>query len=171
MLDLVQLWTLKANLAQDHAFEAHKDIAHATLDAIWIVTLGAAAKTIASQTKMLETLSEFNVPSERNKPVEFPNAPHPPAFDAVLTLTDAMEPLMSSPFPKVHHWFLRQRTSYKNAQKYKNQAIDTMMKEALEKFSNQKIGDLEKQGKDRSALDHMIRRELLASRKESREPQ
>jgi hypothetical protein len=66
---------------------------------------------------------------------------------------------------------LRQSKSYKEAKKYKDQEIESMMKAAIEKFSEDQIDALEKQGKDRSAIDHMIRRELLSSRKEGREPQ
>ncbi|THW15465.1 cytochrome P450 [Aureobasidium pullulans] len=170
-MDLVRLWNLKADLAESHPFEAHEDIAHTTLDAIWVVALGSSAKTIDSQANMLETVSKLDLPQNKDESVEFPQAPHPPAFDAILTLTNSMEPLISHPFPKTYHWFLRQGKSYKNAKRYKDQEIETMMKEALDKFSGQRVDALETQGKDRSAIDHMIRRELLLSKKEDREPQ
>ncbi|KAI5212138.1 cytochrome P450 [Aureobasidium subglaciale] len=171
MMDLVRLWDLKARLAKGHPFEAHEDIAHTTLDAIWVVTLGSSAKTIESQANMLESIPDLSLPGSKDKAIRFPQAPHPPAFDAILTLTSSMEPLISSPFPKIHHWFLRQSKSYRDAKRYKDQEIDNMIKMAVHKFANSQTVALEKQGKDRSAIDHMIRRELLASRKEGREPQ
>ncbi|KAG9580951.1 cytochrome P450, partial [Aureobasidium melanogenum] len=170
-LDLVRLWNLKADLAKDHPFEAHEDIAHTTLDAIWVVVLGSTADTISTQADMLETISGMQLPAGGDVPVVFPKAPHPPAFDAVLTLAESVTPLISSPAPKLHHWFLRQGKSYKDAKWYKDQEIETMMKAAIDKFSEDQVDALEKQGKDRSAIDHMIRRELLASRKEGRSPQ
>ncbi|KEQ59861.1 cytochrome P450 [Aureobasidium melanogenum CBS 110374] len=170
-LDLVRLWSLKADLAKNHPFEAHEDIAHTTLDAIWVVVLGSSADTVATQANMLEALSDMQLPTGRDVPVVFPQAPHPPAFDAVLTLAESVTPLISSPSPKIHHWFLRQSSSYKDAKRYKDQEIETMMKAAIDKFSEDRVDALEKQGKDRSAIDHMIRRELLASRKEGRSPQ
>ncbi|KAI5200906.1 cytochrome P450 [Aureobasidium subglaciale] len=171
MMDLVRLWDLKARLAKDHPFEAHEDIAHATLDAIWVVTLGSSAKTIESQANMLESIPDLSLPSSKDKAISFPKAPHPPAFDAILTLTNSMEPLISSPFPKIHHWFLRQSRSYRDAKRYKDQEIEHMIKMAVNKFADSQTIALEKQGIDRSAIDHMIRRELLASRKEGRSPQ
>jgi hypothetical protein len=171
MLDLVRLWNLKADLAQGHPFQVHEDIAHTTLDAIWIVTLGSSANTTGSQANMLETVPGIKLPNNKDVPVHFPKLPHPPAFDAVLTLTESITPLIASPYPKLHHWFLRQSKSYKEAKKYKDQAIETTMTTAIEKFSEDQMDALEKQGKDRSVIDHMIRRELLASRKEGREPQ
>jgi hypothetical protein len=171
MLDLVRLWNLKTDLAQGHPFEAHEDIAHTTLDAIWVVTLGSSANTIGNQASILETVSGMTLPSSKDVPVHFPKPPHPPAFDAVLTITESITPLIASPYPKIHHWFLRQSKSYKEAKKYKDQEIESVMKAAIKKFSEDQIDSLEKQGKDRSAVDHMIRRELLASRKEGREPQ
>jgi len=171
MLDLVRLWNLKTDLAQGHPFAAHEDIAHTTLDAIWVVTLGSSANTTGSQAVMLESLPGIELSDDKDVPVQFPKPAHPPAFDAVLTMTESMTPLISSPCPKLHHWFLRQSKSYKDAKKYKDQEIETMMKAAIEKFSEDQVDALEKQGKDRSALDHMIRRELLASRKDGRKPQ
>jgi hypothetical protein len=171
MMDLVRLWNLKTDLAQGHPFAAHDDIAHATLDAIWVVTLGSSANTIGTQANMLDSVPGIELPDDKDVPVQFPKAPHPAAFDAVLTITESMTPLIASPYPKLHHWFLRQSTSYKEAMKYKDLEIETMIKAAVEKFSEDQIDALEKQGKDRSAIDHMIRRELLASRKEGRNPQ
>ncbi|KAI4721669.1 cytochrome P450 [Aureobasidium sp. EXF-10727] len=170
MMDLVRLWNLKADLAENHPFEAHEDIAHTTLDAIWIVTLGSSADTIGNQANMLETVAGMKLPASKDVPAVFPKAPHPPAFDAVLTMTESMTPLIASPFPKLHHWILRQSKSYKDAKRYKDQEIDAMMKVAIDKFSDDQIDTLEKQGKDRSAIDHMIRRELLVARKEGRSP-
>lgn len=170
-LDLVRLWNLKADLAQGRPFEAHEDIAHTALDAIWVVALGSSADTIANQANLLATTSGMQIPADEDVPVVFPQAPHPPAFNAVLTMVESVTPLISSPFPKLHHWFLRQSKSYKDAKRYKDQEIEAMMKAAIDKFSEDQIDTLEKQGKDRSALDHMIRRELLASRKEGRSPQ
>jgi hypothetical protein len=120
---------------------------------------------------MLKTIPGMTLPDGEDVPVHFPKPPHPPAFDAVLTMTESITPLIASPYPKLHHWFLRQSKSYKEAKKYKDQEIESMMKAAIEKFSEDQIDALEKQGKDRSAIDHMIRRELLSSRKEGREPQ
>ncbi|KAK6007533.1 hypothetical protein QM012_004347 [Aureobasidium pullulans] len=167
-LDLIRLWTLKANLAKGLPFEAQEDIAHTTLDAIWVVVLGSPANTIANQANNLETMSSMQLPKGKDEPLVFPRVPHPPAFDAILTLSESVTPLMSSPLPKLHHWFLRQSKSYKNAKRYKDQEIETMMEAAIDKFSEDQVDPLEKQGKDRSAIDHMIRRELLASRKEGR---
>jgi hypothetical protein len=120
---------------------------------------------------MLETVSELHLPNSMDKPVEFPRAPNPPAFGAVLTLTNSMEPLISSPFPALHHWFLRQKQSHKDAKIYKDGAIDTMIKEALVKFTDRGADALERQGNDRSVIDHMVRRELLEAAKEGRRPE
>lgn len=171
MLDLVRLWTIKADHSEGHSFWAHDDVAHAALDAIWIVTLGKTAKTTESQADLLESLPKIELKDDKDEPVVFPLAPRPQAFDAVVTLCNSMEPMISSPFPRIHHWFLRRGSSFKNAQRYKTQEIDNMMNAALDKFSEEGAETLEKQGKDRSVIDHMIRRELLAAKKEGREPQ
>ena len=76
---------------------------------------------------------------------------------------------VTSPVPKPHHWLVRQFPSYKVAKGHKDRLIQEALAAAQAKLmSKAEKGDA---NETNSAIDHMLRRELLAAEKESRQPE
>ncbi|TKA50190.1 hypothetical protein B0A49_12712 [Cryomyces minteri] len=166
-LDLVELWSLKSHLAHGRAFTASKDIHHAALDTIWAATFGSTIGTTRSQIQLLRTLTDVEQPRDEELPASFPHAPTPAAFDAVMTLTNSVEYILSSPLPRLQHFFLRQLPSMRAAKNYKDTLIYESLEKAREEFSRSP-DDLEPV---KSVIGNFLRRELATAKKEERSPQ
>ena len=166
VVEVIQLWRIKASLAQGRAFEASEDIKHFALDAIWAATFGSSAGTTESQVNLLSSLPCLRyLPKDEDQAVEFPKAVTPPTFNAVITLTESLNRIVSSPNPRIHHWVLRKLPGYRNAANCKDQLFSDHMTVARKKFA-ESPGDEHV----RSALDHLFQREQSLAVKEDREP-
>lgn len=187
----MELWNIKAKLAQGHPFEAPGDIHRTALEAIWAATFGSEIGVTKSQIEFLTSLSGVDVPTDTDEPAEIPKAPTPPEFDAMVShlstrgkravcpvnaevhrltlveiaLTNSMEKSITSPFPLLYHWFVRQTKGYKNAAAHKDQYIRQKLQDAWDRFSKTQ------ESSDRSGVDNMLRREIIAANKEGREPE
>ncbi len=165
--DLIDLWRLKVTLGQGHPWEAPRDIYHLALDAIWSAVFHSHPGTTKSQLELLSKIDELEQPKNRDLPIDFPKAPTPPAFDAIITLTDSLETSVKSPIPKLHHWVLRQLPYMRKAFAYKDQYIQDKLERAREKF----LDASEEEGPVNSAVEHLLRRELATAKKEGRKPE
>ena len=137
------------------------------MDAIWAVTFGTHPGASKSQLDVVSTTAEIDKPRIRDSPIEFPKAPMPPSYDAIVTLTNSIETTVQSPIPKLHHWLLRQLPYMRSAKGYKDRYITEALHRACEKFS----GTSEKDELVNSAIEHLLRRELVAAKKEGRDPE
>lgn len=72
---MIRLWHLKAELAKDHPFEAIHGASHATLDAVWLVTLGSSVSTTQHSINLLASLPDLDLPAGEDAAIEFPKAP------------------------------------------------------------------------------------------------
>jgi hypothetical protein len=164
---LIELWTKKSEMANGHPFSAFHDIYNAALDAIVSATFGidAGKSTTNTQIEFLSNLppSFIKISENRDEVVDFPQAPNPPEFDAILTLTESLEPTIKSPVPKLHHWFLRQMPYMRKARALKESLINGQIEKATKRFAE---GDMEK----RCALDDVMHREMTAAKKADRAP-
>jgi hypothetical protein len=161
---LVELWKLKAQLAKGHAFGASRDIYSGALDFIFAATFGLDVRdsTTGAQLDLLKDTKFAPDSLDDNKPVDFPVAARPPVFEAILTLTESLETTVKSPFPKLHHWFLRQLPYMRRARAVKEEFITKELEKAVKGFES---------GKDaHSALEDILHRELVAAKKEDRVP-
>lgn len=89
-LSMIEMWREKARLARGHPFTAIEDIKAAAMDIIWAASFGTQMKVAESQTKLLSGLDSIELPENPEKEVEFPSAPNPEAFDAVITISDTV---------------------------------------------------------------------------------
>lgn len=167
VLDLLELWRVKSALAGGRPWSAPRDIYHTALDAIWAATFGTHPGTTKSQLALLSAIGKVDQPSSRDTPVEFPKASVPPAFEAIITLTDSLEAVVSSPVPRLHHWLLRQLPYMRSAKVYKDRYIMESLDRAWKKFSK----NSEKDESVNCALEHLLRREFAAATKEGRAPE
>jgi hypothetical protein len=167
VLDLLELWRVKSVLAGGHPWRVPRDVYRTALDAIWAATFGTHPGATKSQLELLSATDKIDRPSSRDIPVEFPKASVPPAFKAIITLTDSLEAIVSSPLPRLHHWVLRQLPYMRSAKLHKDHYIVESLDRAREKFSESS----EKDESVNSAMEHMLRRELAAAKKEGRTPE
>lgn len=167
MSQLVDLWKEKIRLAENHPFSAHEDVFNFALDAIWSAAFPFDTKNsyISAQLKLLRSMKHLDGASaaDKNEAVEFPTVPQPPAFKAILELTKSMETATKSPFPVIAHWFLRQKSYMKKAKKAKDDYIGGELAKAERRFT-------ESDNEVRCAMDHIMKRELAAAKKEGRKP-
>ena len=168
VLDLVELWHLKIDLVGNHPFAARSDIHHMGLDVIWAATFGTLSGTTKSQVSLLSSLAKFEaLPRDENVPVEFPKAPTPAAFNALVTMTDSLDNVFKSPLPSWHHWLVRQTSSYRTAKKCMDNLLDEHFRNARKDYSDASSD----QKNVSSALENVLQREAIAASKEGRLPQ
>jgi cytochrome P450 len=167
-VDLLKLWEEKSRLAKGRPFLASDDVRRAALDAVWASVFGTdpSNSTIRVQLQRCSSMKTLNLPSNADEVADFPGAPNPPAIQAIETLTDSLETSIKSPLPVIAHWFLRKMPSMRNAYAVK----ENFIKEEVERTKNRFMA---KEGKDREvrcAMDDILRREMLLSKKEGRVP-
>jgi hypothetical protein len=162
---LVNLWDVKARLAQGRAFPAHDDIVNATLDMISGAAFGLK-ETDGSTHAQLEHLSQIgkiDVPESIDAPVILPVVDRPPEMQAFITLVETIEVAVKAPFARLAHWVVRQMPFYRRANAHKEALLARELEKARQRFQS---GDEVK----RSALDDILHRELNAAKKEGRKP-
>jgi cytochrome P450 len=177
-LELVELWTRKAQLADGRPFEALDDLELAAFDAIWIAMLGTRLSGLKDEIGALETEgatagSEGVIDEEASLvqglqnldgPVTFPKAPRSVMHHGIAYINATVERIMRSPFPAKHHWFLRQARQYKYYSAFKDREIDGLVRNARRRFEKlAAAGDIVvEDGGDTCAMDLVLRREAIA---------
>lgn len=167
----MNLWIEKARLVNGHPFSASEDVYNAALDAIWTVTfpLEAGDTIMKSQWKQVVEMQSLDgdLPINRDIPAIFPEMDVPIGAKAVLTLTESVGYMVISPLPKFTFWVLSQLPYMRKA----HAAKENMISDALEKAkSRMTSGSQDSDEIPRCALDDILRRELMAAKKEEREP-
>lgn len=163
---LINLWDDKLRLAQGRPFNADNDIFRAALDAIWAATFGTEIGTMKAQTKFLSSVDSVELGIDVDKEAILPEAPSPPTFEALITLMDSAAVNFRSPIPKLHHWIIRQMKYFRSAKALKDNLIVGELEKAKQRFSE----DQDSKGTVKSALEHVVLRELAVAAKEGRPP-
>ncbi|KIX09319.1 uncharacterized protein Z518_00398 [Rhinocladiella mackenziei CBS 650.93] len=166
---LVKLWDLKCQLAPGHPFPAARDIYNVTLDSIFAATFGLEVRN-SGTTSQVHCLLDYktggkqlDVPKSPDHPIDFPTAPRPAGFEAIIQLTESLEVAVKSPCPRIAHWFVRKLPFYRAASAQKEKVISESIEKGVRRFTS---GDKVK----RSAMDDILHRELTAAEKEGRKP-
>jgi hypothetical protein len=90
----------------------------------------------------------------------------PPAQKSILTLTESLEAAVKSPTPRLTHWFLRCLPYMRKARMAKEEMIANELEKGKTRFTQGRKEDQVA----RCAMDDILHRELIAAKKESREP-
>jgi len=153
----------KGGIGERPSILSQEDIFNAALDFIFAATFSLEAKDsiLGADLQQLEG-NRVDAPYYDNEPVEFEEAPHPPVFKAILTLTTSLEVSVKSPFPRLFHSALRQLPYMRRAKAHKEEFMRAEIDSRVKQIS---AGD-----KRRSALDDILQRELAASKKDNRAP-
>jgi hypothetical protein len=168
-LDLVKLWSEKTRLGAGHPFSVKHDIYETALEAIWAAIFGIddMVTVTRNQIDMLSALNTVALPSLTDEAVEFPRAPAPPVFRAILDITDALENVIKSPLPRLVGYIQR----YLPAGRRNLKLINGTITEEIAKAELRMKGTEENIGKITNAVDLMLRREKVAAEKLQRPPQ
>ncbi|CZR65123.1 related to TRI13-cytochrome P450 [Phialocephala subalpina] len=168
-LELLQLWRRKAMLADSHPFAAHEDIANAALDTIWAASVGREARTTTSQIEVLAQCSALELPAKQDLPAVFPQAPVPFDVQCIRTAVNSMEVGLASPLPGLSYFFYLKLPGVRRAFNRKDRMLSVALKDSRDRLGievEKGIGN----APVHSAMDYILRRELLQARKEGRPP-
>ncbi|PVH84306.1 cytochrome P450 [Cadophora sp. DSE1049] len=168
-LELLHLWQIKAVLADGHPFQAHEDIANAALDTIWAASVGREARITSSQIEILAQWSKLNLPLHKDLPAVFSSAPIPYDVECIRKVISSMEVGLASPLPGLSYFFYLKLPSVRRAFQRKDRMLSIALKDSQDRLRSQVekgIGN----APVRSAMDFVLRRELLQARKENRQP-
>lgn len=167
LMELIELWNFKAEVANGRPFPAHRDIDESAMDTIFAVAFGEKHERSVSKLK-LEALSQsqsLDVPGDVNTPYEFSDVPLPPEVDTLNRVNQTMWVSFASPIPRLHHWFLRQ-TIWRKSFARKESFITSEITDSVRRLAAAK----DKKAACRCAMDHMVSRELAIAEKEGRQP-
>ncbi|KAJ5595530.1 cytochrome P450 oxidoreductase [Penicillium hispanicum] len=164
-MDLVELWRLKADIADGHAFFVQEDCELATFDAIWAAILGSELNGVRDEIRQIRAkASSVKQAQDKDVVASIPAVERGEMYNAAYYFNLTVEKTLTSPAPPLHHWILRQTPTYKKHWAVTQRVISTLIKDARERFSN--LSDAEMAGRaDTCAMDLVLRRELSASQK------
>lgn len=99
--DFVELWRLKAALADNTPFQANKDLRNLTMDVIWKITLGSETGALVNQIDVAKTLKASQIRKDELGVAMIQEAPMNELTGALEYLLSTVESAMVSPFPKL----------------------------------------------------------------------
>lgn len=166
--NLITLWSEKLRLSEGHAFSVKDDVYETALDAIWAAVFGDedAATVTGNQIELLSAQRHMELPETKDEEAKFARALAPPAFDMILKLTESLESVGKSPFPKTHGVLMRYLPSQRKLLQMKSRVMAEQIAKAEKRMAENK-GDTSKMI---NAVDHMLRREQLGAEKLGRAP-
>ena len=164
---MLKLWRRKVVLAKGHPFAADKDIANTALDTIWAAAVGTEAQATKTQLEFLANTSEVEVPTNVEAPVIFPQAPTRYDVTCIRTVIETLEIGISSPIPWLSYWFYKKLPSISKAFSRKDELLSIALNDARNRREKDDSGKVAAT----SAMDYIIRREIIAAKKEKRLPQ
>ncbi|KAI0486964.1 cytochrome P450 [Xylaria cf. heliscus] len=163
---LVDLWALKTELGEGQPFNARGDIYDAAMDIINAAAfgLGDDQTTIKNQWNFLRSKPGYRPTTDDYGAVVFPSLPLLPNIAPIEAIGAHLGEQMRTPFPRLTHRF-RMLTSPTLAKDY------ALKDKFLHDEINKAVVRLRKgEGGLRSAMDHIIQREMSAAEKAKREP-
>lgn len=166
--DLIGLWDEKLRLSEGHPFAAAEDIYRATMDAVIGVMFAADPSKSATkaQLRYCADIKAIDLPKDVDKEAHIPHAPDPPVHQAILTLSESVGVAVKSPLPVLTNWVLTKLPYMRKAKSIK----DNFLKEEVEKSLRKLVGKAAEDMDVDCGKDEMLRREMLLSEKEARQP-
>jgi hypothetical protein len=167
-MDLINLWSEKMRLSEGRPFTVKHDIYEIALEAIWAALFGieGIATVTRKNIELLTAKDSLPLPSSTEKEVVFARASAPPAFQAIFDLTDSIEWVLKSPFPRVTGFIQRYLPVGRKNMKLKNKFVT----EEIAKAEARHKATQGKETKITNAMDHILRRENIAAEKLQRAP-
>ncbi|KAH8891734.1 cytochrome P450 [Thozetella sp. PMI_491] len=166
ILKLIDLWTAKSTIAQNLAFKASRDISEAALDIVWAAAFGGPITESITHAKLgnLSERKHSKLPDIGTATYEFPSQPPTPRFQALINVVAAVEISFTTPVPRLHLALLKSFTQLGRDFATKDRTIREEIQKSVARLS---IGT-ESDQNVKSAMDHMVLREMRVSEKASR---
>lgn len=163
---LVGLWSLKESKAQGRDFSANHDLYLSTLDMICGVAFGMDQQ-MSAVGQEIRNIEGFNPLCyvAANEPVQFPVAPTDAYVESLLDIPEMVSIAQKSPLPILSQWLALLKPKHARCHWNRRRLIRRQTKKALDRISS----DGEKY-MAKSALDHLLRREMTSSSRERRKP-
>ncbi|KAI8627167.1 cytochrome P450, partial [Xylariaceae sp. FL1651] len=165
-MSLVDLWSLKAKLGEGRPFNARKDIFDAAMDIINAVAFGLEddQSVVKSQLNALLSRRDLPLPLSADGTVVFPDLPELPTIATIQAVSNHLGDQLNSLFPRLSHRY-QMLTSPTLAKDFAQK--DQFLRNEIEKA----VMRLRKgEGGTRSAMDHILQREMNAAEKANRQP-
>lgn len=167
--ELVGLWKQKTQLSNGLPFAVTTDVCHTALDGLWAFTFGPAGGEGASHTarESLRAVREISLPGNTTNVAEWRSSDLPPTLQAVLTMTERLGWVASSPFPRPTHWLISCLPAQRKAHRIKEDFIKDQLDKTVERLD---LNDPEAQPKITCAIDYILHREHSNAAKQGRPP-
>jgi len=176
-LKFVELWKLKAKIANGRPFLADDDIHVMAFDIIKVVALGDgdnASMTDAYAQLIKDSNLDAQKQSSENMDDLFVFPVNEPGVDlrAHMVMQDAVGKIVTQPLPKLFNFFYGLTAKMREAHASKDRMLKEQVAHALKRIESEDKSTASGGEHDgvRSALDHMIRREIAAAAKAGRKP-
>lgn len=168
--NLVRLWDIKAHLAQGRPFTAADDIYNTALDAVHGFSYGQGFEHRAIQSTLdyyerrtPEMTEKLGYKGGVNDPIEFPAQQMDTVIKSVLTLTSTFAEVQGTFIAHLKWPFLMRMSKLVKAKEIRDESIRKQIRAAVERIQTHPDP-----GTVRSAVDHMVRREISLADKEGR---
>lgn len=165
--DVMQLWDIKARLAQGRPFEARTDLYNGTVDMTWAAFFGLDSPVNQTRANVaaLSARSLKDIMNNDDGSIKHPEIPRRPEFNSIQHIAWSLEIPMQSPTPKLAHWMHRQTKKWKDAWRIKEQVIKTEIDKRLRDYrTNGNKFDI------RDGLDSVLHREHVMAEREGKKP-
>ncbi|KAF2967823.1 hypothetical protein GQX73_g5741 [Xylaria multiplex] len=163
---LVDLWSLKTKLGESKPFNARKDIFDAAIDIINAVAFGLEddQSTVKNQIDFLLSKPDFRPTPNADGSVMFPELPTLPTMAAICEIGVHLGEQFKAPFPKMaHRYALWTSPTLAKSIARKDKFLRDEIDKAVVRLRKGESGT-------RSAMDHILQREMNAAEKAGREP-
>lgn len=166
---LISLWREKVRLAKGGSFRIDHDMHKGALDIMWAATFGEEIGSTKAQLAYLSGMSDIQRSPNLDTAIPFKETEDPPAYTAIMTLTQSMDITVSSLFPRLHHWLaLNLYPRLVAARRHKDTMIQSRLEEAKVRLASKSVKDVEAMTGLKSALDLLVIKEMKMAVKEGR---
>ncbi|KAH8669017.1 cytochrome P450 monooxygenase [Xylariales sp. PMI_506] len=168
-IKLVELWQKKSNMSQDRPFRADEDIIDATVDIMSAAAFGEAEGLNCMQHQLDHWTSPeatVSIPDDEEAPAEFSRADRHPLTKSQLEMSRfvGLAADGSPLWTKFYNWVVIHTPYWRKITSTRDMAIKVQINQALGRLSASADSPA------RSAVDHIVRREIRAAEKAERRP-
>jgi hypothetical protein len=171
-LQFVELWNMKAELANGRPFHAEEDFFHVTLDGVIAFTFGSTYPYTASGPQLdgisLLRSPDISASSDVDMPVRFPQFDIADELDAMTNLVAEMDQVQKMGIPQLQWLFTKRTRRFRRWQNLKDGCIRREITKAVERFKQMDNNLAELSA--RNGIDLIVNRETVSATKENRAP-
>lgn len=168
-MNFINLWQLKAQIANEHPFIALEDFNFLTSDIICAAALGISdddSDTVKHSRRLQAAHLPKGLASSRNQVYPFPEYKATGILEATHLIADSITGARTASMPKLYWFFTNLRPSISKAQRTRTRMLQKYIDQAASQAAAQTTSGTEY----RAAVDYIVSREMASARKEGRPP-